>query len=226
MAMVARRLLEGDRPPRITSFPEPLRRVSHVEVMVLLKQGGRPRLWRSARGSSLGRALVTAATVARERWQERESAMGAPLDEMLPRLSVEVALLLDDGTLGERDAAFVDRVVTAEHGVAYERKGAWRYLLPAATADEGKGHASAAFAALFEDNGLSSDSLGKSDLRPYRLAVATLGESPPLVGSARPEAAGSDDDEGPRRPRTRDAGAQAEPRDGLSEVHHPDEVLQ
>ena len=129
-AVVARALIGGARPPKPASFPEALRRVRPVEVMVLLRRGGRPRLWRSARGSSIASALVTAAVVARQRWQEREQAMGAPLDELLPTMDVEIALLEDDGTVGDREPAFIDRVFKEGHGVGYERKGAWRYLFP------------------------------------------------------------------------------------------------
>ena len=66
--------------------------------MVLVRDRGRPRLWRSARGSSVARGLLLAAQVARERWQEREAAMGGPIEEALPRMDVEVSLLEEDGT--------------------------------------------------------------------------------------------------------------------------------
>lgn len=196
-AVVARALIGGARPPRPTSFPEGLRHVRPVEVMVLLRHGPRPRLWRSARGSSIGTALVTAATVARQRWQEREQAMGSSLPDMLPRLDVEVALLEDDGTVADRSPAFIDRVFGPDHGVAYERKGAWRYLLPDATAREGKGRASRAYRKLFVDDGLPEDSFDRAELRLYRLLVRSLAVSPAT----------------PPKP------------DGLSDVHSPDEVL-
>lgn len=177
LAHVARRLLEGARAPRIQSFPEPLRRLRNVEVMVLLRQGDSPRLWRSARGSSIARALITAAVVARRRWTERQSAMGGPIDAALPTLDVEVAALLEDGTLGSTAPAFVDRAFTPVHGVAYERKGKWRYLLPDATQRHGRGSAVRAYARLFTDNGLETDSLDRSDLRLYRLVAMPLARS-------------------------------------------------
>ncbi|HKU41490.1 MAG TPA: hypothetical protein VJR89_25210, partial [Polyangiales bacterium] len=93
MAEVARRLVGGAAAPRLRSFPEITRRMEPAEVMVLLRSGSRARLWRSARGSSFARALLTAAEVARQRWMERETAMGGPLDRLLPRMQVEVALL-------------------------------------------------------------------------------------------------------------------------------------
>lgn len=184
LAGVARGLIGGARIPRLSSFPERLRRVQSVEVMVLLLEGDKPRLWRSARGSSLARALVTAATVARQRWTEREQAMGGEIDTLLPTLRVEVASLGDDGTLGERDPAFIDRAFFPEHGVGYEHKGAWRYFLPDATRSKGKGRASVAYRALLKDDGLSEETLERKELRLYRLFTSTLAASEPADGDA------------------------------------------
>jgi len=183
MGHVARRIIAGDRPPRVASFPEPLRRVRNVEVMVLLRERGQARLWRSARGSSLARALVTAAVVARQRWEEREQAMGGPLDEALPNLTVEVVRLSEDGTLGARSEAFVERVFTAEHGVAYERRGTWHYQLPSTRGERG-GAAYGAFSELFTDNGLEEEALERSDVRPYRLVATPLAVSTPSTSAS------------------------------------------
>ncbi len=178
MGHVARQIIAGARPPRIASFPEPLRRLRNVEVMVLLREHGQARLWRSARGSSLARALVTAAVVARQRWQEREQAMGGPLDEALPHMTVEVVRLSEDGTLGARSEAFIDCVFTPEHGVAFERRGTWHYQLPGVRPDE-PGAAYAAYTELFTDNGLEPEALARTDVRPYRLVATPLAASPP-----------------------------------------------
>jgi len=183
LAHVARRLLAGARAPRIASFPEPLRRIRNVEVMVMLRERGRPRLWRSARGSSIASALITSAQVARQRWTEREQAMRGDLDRLLPHLDIEVVLLREDGILGDRSERFVDRVFTQSHGVAYERRGAWRYQLPATTQQLGKGSAARAYRELFVEYGLDSGSLGRADLRLYRLVAAELGRSPAEGGS-------------------------------------------
>ena len=83
------------------------------------------------------------------------------------------------------------------HGVGYERKGSWHYLLPDA-AHSGKRRPSAAFRQLFIDDGLPEDSLHNPDLRPYRLAVQSIGVSEP-----------------PK-----------EPDDGLSDVTDPQQVLE
>lgn len=199
MGHVARRIIAGARPPRVASFPEPLRRLRNVEVMVLLRERGQARLWRSARGSSLARALVTASVVARQRWEEREQAMGGPLDEALPRITVEVVRLSEDGTLGARSEAFIERVFTPKHGVAYERRGTWHYQLPG-TRDDEPGAAYASFVELFTDNGLEREAINRTDVRPYRL-VAT-----PLAASA-PVAAGSDGGSPFADPLSPDAGA-------------------
>lgn len=183
LAYVARAILGGARPPRVQSFPEPLRRIRNVEVMVMTRDGERPRLWRSARGSSIARALLTASIVARQRWGERESAMGGAIESQLPVLDVEIYLLDEDGTLGSRSAAFVERVFWPEHGVAFDHLGTWRYLLPDDTRQRGEGSAVRAYAALFEDSDMDPDSLGREDVRLYRLLARLLARSPAPAGS-------------------------------------------
>lgn len=184
MPRIARAIIGGQAPPRISRFPEPLREIQNVEVMVLLRDRGRPRLWRSARGSSVARALITAAVVARQRWTERESALGGPIDVRLPFMDVEVSLLEEDGTLGSTAPSFIERVFFDGHGVAYERPGAWRYQLPDATRESGEGSAVQAYQKLFEDNALPDDSFGRPDLRFYRLVTTELGVSPaPALGA-------------------------------------------
>jgi hypothetical protein len=183
LAHVARAILSGARQPRVQSFPEALRRIRNVEVMVMLEDRGHPRLWRSARGSSIARALLTAATVARQRWSERQAAMGGPIDLVLPTLDVSVYLLDEDGTLGSRSPAFVDRVFSPEHGVAFDHRGTWRYFLPDATREEGEGSAVRAYRALFVDSDMAEDSLGRDDVRAYRMLARRLAVSPAPVAS-------------------------------------------
>ena len=143
----------------------------------MLLQGDAPRLWRSARGSSIAGALVSAAKAARERWIERERAMGGRLDDLLPTLDVQVSLLLDDGTLLSRDPGFIDRAFTPVHGVAFESKGAWQYLLPDATRSLGRGSAVRAYQKMFEKEGMRANSFQRPDQRLYRLAVVELARS-------------------------------------------------
>ncbi len=184
-ARVARQVLGGTVPPRIRDFPASLRRMRPVEVMVLVRERNTPRLWRSARGHSIARALITACTVARQRWHERQNALGN-IDEKLPEMSVEVSLLLEDGDLLDREPAFADRVVHDTHGVAYDDRTRWRYLLPDHDDREGKSGADA-FRALFDANGTSFRQAETRSLRLYRLVVQPLGTSPPTrFGSRRP----------------------------------------
>jgi hypothetical protein len=88
------------------------------------------------------------------------------------------------------------------HGVAFEHKGAWRYLLPEATHTKELATPYKAYAKLFIDDGLPDDSLDSQELRPYRMAVKLIGISAAQV---------------PSQP--------SEPKDGLSDVRSPDEVL-
>jgi hypothetical protein len=184
LAYVARALLHGAREPALASFPPALRRVERVEVMVLLRERGEPRLWRSARGTSVARALLTATRVARERWREREAAMGGALPRRLLDLDVEVSLLSEDGTLLSRETRFVDRAIGPQHGLGFEYKSAWHYLLPDDVVRRGHGSAQQALMGLLNDQGLSPAVLGESALRLYRFVALTLGVSKaPLTGS-------------------------------------------
>lgn len=192
LAHVARSVVGGEAGPRVQSFPEPLRRIQNVEVMVLLSEGGRPRLWRSARGSSVARALLTAATVARQRWNERETAMGGKLSDVLPRLDVSVFVLEDDGTLGERTPAFIDAAFQPAHGVAFEHRGNWHYLLPEATRERGEGSAMRAYAALLQDQDMPETSLERREVRLYRSAARLLATSPAPARSEPARGAASD----------------------------------
>lgn len=179
LARVARGILAGEPQPSIRSFPPVLRRTQNVEVMVLLERYGRPRLWRSARAGSVARGLMTAASVARQRWIERQQAMGGPLEELLPSLTVRVSFLEEDGTLAETTPAFLERAITVAHGVAFEQRGSWHYLLPRATRERGGGSAVRAYEQLFSDAGLPEDSFRRRDLRFYRLVAREVAASRP-----------------------------------------------
>ncbi len=190
LARAARQIVSGGGAPRVRAFPEPLRRTRNVEVLVMLRQGDRPRLWRSARGGSIARALITASTVARERWVERAPAMGGPIEQRLPSLAVEIYLLEEDGTLHDRSGAFLERVLTDAHGVAYEDGGSWEYLTPEQTAELGEGSAVGAYRALFAQAGIPADSLEtRSRMRLYRLVARRVGTSP--AGTSSPAPSGS-----------------------------------
>lgn len=178
LARIARGILEGRRPPPSGMLPESLRQSSPVEVMVLLRSNGDARLWRSSRGSSVARALNTAASAARQRWGERSQALGGPLAELLPQMDVEVSLLVEDGDLAERTDPFIERVFTPAHGVAYERQRVWRYLRPEATREHGHGSAVRAYEWLLADDGREPAALREAQLRLYRVVQRPLGRSP------------------------------------------------
>jgi len=186
LAYVARVLFRGAREPSLSSFPASLRRVEPVEVMVMLSRRGEPRLWRSARGTSIARALLTATRVARDRWREREQAMGGPLATKLMELDVEVSLLAEDGAVASLQRPFVDRAITPAHGVGFDHRTAWHYLLPRDVAK----HAGGPFEALagqIADNGLRLSILAESDTRVYRFVPVSLGVSKaPLPTSDAP----------------------------------------
>jgi hypothetical protein len=184
LAYVARALFRGAREPSVASFPADLRRVERVEVMVTLGRGGEPRLWRSARGTSIARALLTATRVARDRWREREQAMGGPLAERLLELDVEVALLSEDGALVGAQRGFVDRAITPLHGIGFDHRTAWHYVLPRDVAKRKGGFQ--ALSIQLNEVGLSQSILAERDTRLYRFVVVPLGTSKaPLAPGAK-----------------------------------------
>jgi hypothetical protein len=186
LAYVARVLFRGAREPNVGSFPPALRRVERVEVLVMLSQRGEPRLWRSARGTSIARALLTATRVARERWREREQAMGGPLSKRLLELDVEVSLLSEDGVLLRPQQSFVERAITPAHGLGFDYRTAWHYLLPR-DVQKRKGGPFAALSALITEQGLPLSILAESDTRLYRFVPVPLGVSKaPLSGAGSP----------------------------------------
>jgi hypothetical protein len=182
LAYVARVLFRGAREPSVSSFPAALRRVERVEVLVMLSRRGEPRLWRSARGTSIARALLTATRVARERWREREQAMGGALSKRLMELDVEVSLLSEDGTLLRPQRSFVDRAITAQHGVGFDYRTAWHYLLPG-DVHKHKGGPFGALSAQITEQGLPLSILSESDTRVYRFVPVSLGVSKAPLGT-------------------------------------------
>ncbi len=201
LAYVARALFRGAREPSASSFPPSLRRVERVEVMVALSDRGEPRLWRSARGTSIARGLLTATRVARERWRERESAMGGPLIERLNALDVEVSLLQEDGTLADSRASFLDRAVTAAHGVGFDYRSDWHYSLPADVARQGKSSGVRALSALAAERGLPAAVVTDPSVRLYRFVPIALGVSRGVSPAA---------DAGPPRSSTKPSGGSSD----------------
>lgn len=182
LAHVARSILGGAKPPRVESFPPDARAAHNVEVMVMLRADKTPRLWRSARAGSVAQGLVTAASVARQRWAERASVMGGDIDRALLALSVEVSLLVDDGTIARPTEAFVNRVVSDDQGVGFEDKGEWRYSLPEPNEQAMKPYA--ALLDLLRMNGKNEDYLREDGVRVYRFNVERVAVSPAVVAAA------------------------------------------
>jgi hypothetical protein len=142
--------------------------------MVLLSRNGEPRLWRSARATSIARALLTATRVARDRWREREQTMGGPLTKRLLELDVEVLLLSEDGTLLTTQKAFVNSALHAEHGIGFDYRTSWHYVLPRDLSRQG-----GPFAALskqLKEQGLTLAAL-ETDARVYRFVPLSLAVS-------------------------------------------------
>ena len=178
LATVARAMLAETSPaPRLSSFPDSLQENGSTEMMVLLRHAEQPRLWRSARGRSRAQALLTAIRFARSRWQEREEAMGGPLNRALDSLSIDVLELRPAGVIDMSDPRLLSRVVGEPFGVGFAQAGRWRYLLPFDISRAGGPEP--ALAALLENNGLSLDAAQRSDVRVYRHLPVVLGTSPP-----------------------------------------------
>lgn len=169
LLLVTRKILEGANPPQLTSFPAELQNAQATEVMVVLKRNNTPVLWRSSRAGSFARALLQAASVAKERWDERHTTLGGKLSDALVDLTLEIYVLEDDGTLGSRNPTFVDQFISADHGVAFERKGAWYYSLPGFPRETRVKQPSARYQELFEKYGFRGDIFKRQDLRLYRL---------------------------------------------------------
>ncbi|MFT3921699.1 MAG: hypothetical protein QM778_04115 [Myxococcales bacterium] len=184
VAYVARALFRGAREPSVSSFPVSLRKVERVEVIVTLSENGRPLLWRSTRGTSIARALLTATRVARDRWHESSQSKGGPLEKRLPSLDVEVGILSEDGTLASLSPSFIDQVITPGHGIGFDYRNGWHYLSPADVAVRGKGKPFAALQALLADQGLPPTTLKDPNLRVYRFVPLMLGVSKAPLGGA------------------------------------------
>lgn len=175
IARVAREVLGGTPSPTINQFPASLRAPSPVEVMVLLRDRGAPRFWRSARGGSIASALLLALSVVESRWAERASVMRGPLRAQLPSLDVEVWLLREDGTYSDRSRGLIDATLGPLHGVGYEETNlSWQYILPELL---GRTRGIAAMNRLFTDNALGDGALDRADLRLYRLVATRIAVS-------------------------------------------------
>jgi hypothetical protein len=186
LTYIARALLRGAREPSLSSFPPSLRRVESVEVMVSINTtSGSRLLWRSTRGTSIPRALMAATRVARDRWHEREAAMGGPLRDRLNNLEVEVNLLVEDGVMASAEPTFIDRAVTKAHGLGFDFRSDWHYLMPSDVQKRGSGSAYHALTELGKDYAVSPGALAREETRLYRFVATEVGVSPPPPAAAQ-----------------------------------------
>lgn len=201
---IARQILGGASRPPLASFPPILREPGEVEVLVVLRDRGVRRLWRSARGTTIASALITASMTARSRWRERESALGGPLGDRLDRLDVEVYLIEHAGVLETRTLSFFERALPEPEagseaarvgpelevhgfGLAFNSTSGWKYLLPRATAEtRARGGMGAAVERLFEEARMPDASLDNTGIEFFRIRLRFLGahsEAEQLQGS-------------------------------------------
>jgi len=172
LVTVARRILAGEAPPHLSSFPSDLRTSGAVEVMLLLRKHGQALFWRSTKGNSVALAFLSVVAATRDRWSQRSKFLGGPLAAALPQLDVELYVLRADGTLQSIDAAFLKQAVTTEHGVGLERGGQWFYVPPERVVI--MGGAERALASLKRESGLRK---GAPNIRYYRLTAERMAVS-------------------------------------------------
>ncbi len=146
-----------------------------MEVLVTLRQGQVLRLWRSARANSFASAFLRAVQDARTRWHERETFMGEALENAMPKLDVEVAILREDGTLYPTSERELTLYMTPAHGLGLEHKGKWFYQLPEALNKPRS--LESAYRALLGDAGLDYQRWQRSDVRLYRFWVEPVATS-------------------------------------------------
>lgn len=174
-----RLMVEGAAAPPERLFPEPLRGARPAEVMVVVRDGASPILWRAVRGGSVARALVDATYAVIDRWNTRQQQAYGPLREAIRRMPLTVAVFYDKGTLDTRDPAWIDRAVDASvFAVGYERLGRWEYVLPPATGAPSR-RASVALADLVREHDVPPPGYQRSDLTLYRFRAQQLIERTP-----------------------------------------------
>lgn len=154
LSQFIRQLATTSMEPELSRLPQAWRMPFEEEVLVQLRTSRGDRLWRSAKGATLGEALMRAMRHARKRWQE----VYAPANTWF----VDVLVLREEGDLIELKDADLSLAVSTTHGVGFEGPKFWRYRLPAERSDETP---QASFRALFSKHQLDYD----SDHRRFRL---------------------------------------------------------
>ncbi len=174
-----RLMVEGAAAPPERLFPEPLRGARPAEVMVVVRDGAAPILWRAVRGSSVARALVDATYAVIDRWNTRQQQAYGPIREAIRRMPLTVAVFYDKGTLDTREAAWIDRAVDASvFAVGYERLGRWEYVLPPSSGGPAR-KASTALADLVREHDVPPPGFQRTDLTLYRFRALQMIEQTP-----------------------------------------------
>lgn len=169
-----RLMIEGAAAPPERIFPEPMRGARPAEVMVVVRDGASPILWRAVRGSSAARALVDATYAVIDRWNTRQQQLYGSLRQAIRRMPLTVAIFYDKGTLDTREPAWIDQSVDASvFAVGYERMGRWEYVLPP-TGGAPSRRASVALADLVREHDVPPPGYQRTDLTLYRFRALQL----------------------------------------------------
>jgi hypothetical protein len=169
-----RLIIRGGAAPSERLFAEPLRGARPAEVMVVIRDGSAPILWRAVRGGSVARALVDATYAVIDRWNTRQVQSYGPLREAIRRMPITVAIFYDKGTLETREPAWLDRAVDSGiFAVGYERLGHWEYVLPTAPGAPRRA-TSQALSDLVREHDVPPPGFQRTDLVLYRFRALQL----------------------------------------------------
>lgn len=178
MAFVARGVLAGKQMPRIESFPEVLRTRELNEVLVIVRRGSKPVIWRSAKRQTPAGSLLHATEAIRERWGQRRDSFGGPLGAQLSELGIEVWSLERTDRLENAQAKTLEGKVTPTKSVGFEYRNLWRYALPEHIEAPRTGQrVRAALVQLLEESKLAPKLIDADALRVFRFRLRLLGKS-------------------------------------------------
>ncbi|MDP3275532.1 MAG: hypothetical protein Q8Q09_10080 [Deltaproteobacteria bacterium] len=172
-----RLMIEGAAAPPERVFPEPLRGARPAEVMVVIRDGGSPILWRAVRGGSVARALVDATYAVIDRWNTRQQQTYGSLRDAIRRMPLTVSIFYDKGVLETRQAPWIDHAVNSQvFAIGYERQGRWEYVLPTAPGIPAR-RSSEALSQLVREHDVPPPGYGRTDLTLFRFRALQIIES-------------------------------------------------
>jgi len=179
MVAVARLILSGAVAPPERLFPESLRRARSVELALIVRDAQEAILWRSARGGSMGRALLDVSFAILDRWSTRQQERYGRLRDALRTRTLTLAFFYDKGVLGARDAEFLRRAANpARWSVGFERVSGWEYALPPAPGAPGVDPV-VALTQLSHDRAVPLPGYLRPELTLYRFRAIQLIEQTP-----------------------------------------------